>query len=47
MKIWNHLKIIEERNEEAIFIGDLTKLVGNGPYGVKGNKPKVTRRICR
>ena len=42
MKIWNHLKIIEVRNEEAIFIGDLNKLVGNGPYGVKGNNPKVT-----
>ena len=42
LKIWNHLKIIEERNEEAIFIGDLNKLVGNGPYGVKGNNPKVT-----
>ena len=42
MKIWNNLKIIEERNEEAIFIGDLNKLVGNGPYGVKGNNPKVT-----
>ena len=42
LKICNHLKIIEERNEEGILIGDLNKLVGNGPLGVKDNNPKVT-----
>ena len=41
-KICNHLKVIEERNEEAILIGDMNKLVGNGPFGVENNNPKVT-----
>ena len=42
LKVCNHLKVIENRNEEAIVIGDMNKLIGNGPYGVAGNNPKVT-----
>ena len=42
LKICAHLKNIEDRNEEAIFLGDMNKLVGNGPLGIKGNNPKVT-----
>ena len=41
-KICEQLKIIEDRNEEAIVIGDMNKLVGNGPLGVKNNNAKVT-----
>ena len=41
-KICNHLKVIEERNEEAILIGDMNKLVGHGPLGVENNTSKVT-----
>ena len=32
----------EDRNEEVILIGDMNKLIGNGPFGVKNNNPKVT-----
>ena len=41
-KICEQLKIIEDRNEEAIVIGDMNKLVGNEPLGVKNNNAKVT-----
>ena len=41
-KIRKHLKDIEERNEEAILIGDMNKLIGNGPLGVENNTSKVT-----
>ena len=34
--------MIEDRNEESILIGDMNKLVGNGPLGVKDNNVKVT-----
>jgi hypothetical protein len=42
LKVCSHLKVLEDRNEEAIIIGDMNKLIGNGPYGVAGNNPKVT-----
>ena len=42
LRICAHLKTIEDRNEEAIFLGDMNKLVGNGPLGIKENNPKVT-----
>ena len=42
LRICNHLKVIEDRNEEVILLGDMNKLVGNGQYGVDGNNPKVT-----
>ena len=42
LRICHQLKIIEDRNEEALFLGDMNKLVGNGPFGVIGNNPKVT-----
>ena len=41
-RICNHLKVIEDRNEESILMGDMNKLVGNGPLGVKDNNVKVT-----
>ena len=41
-RIYDHLKVIEDRNEEVILIGDMNKLVGNGPLGVKENNKKVT-----
>ena len=41
-RICDQLKIIEDRNEEVILIGDMNKLIGNGPFGVKNNNPKVT-----
>ena len=34
--------MIEDRNEEVIFIGDMNKLIGNGPFGVENNNPNVT-----
>ena len=36
------MKVIEDRNEEVILLGDMNKLVGNGQHGVNGNNPKVT-----
>ena len=42
LKICHHLKMIEDRNEEVILLGDMNKLVGNGDYGVSGNNAKVT-----
>ena len=36
------LKEIESRDEEAILIGDLNKLVGNNKSGIKDNNPKVS-----
>ena len=36
------LKDIERRDEEAILIGDLNKLVGNDKSGIKDNNPKVS-----
>ena len=41
-RICDKLKVIEDRNEELILIGDMNKLIGNGPLGVKNNNPKVT-----
>ena len=40
LKICDQLKIIEERSEESLIIGDFNKLVGNGPFGVKSNHSK-------
>ena len=40
LKVCNHLKVIENRNEEAIVIGDMNKLIGNGPYGLQEIIPK-------
>ena len=42
LKICHQLKMIEDRNEEVILLGDMNKLVGNGDYGVSGNNAKVT-----
>jgi hypothetical protein len=42
LRICNHLKVIEDRNEEVILLGDMNKLIGNDKYGVEGNNPKVT-----
>ena len=42
LRICSHLKSIEDRNEEVVMIGDMNKLIGNGPCGVKGNSAKVT-----
>ena len=41
-RICDQLEIIEDRNEEDILIGDMNKLTGNGPFGVRNNNPKVT-----
>ena len=35
------LKDIENKEEEAVLIGDLNKLVGNNKSGIKDNNPKV------
>ena len=42
MKICDHLKIIEHRTEESLIIDEFNKLVGNGPFGLKGNHSKET-----
>ena len=36
------LKEIERRDEEAILIGDINKLVGNDKSGIKDNNQKVS-----
>ena len=44
-RICDQLKIIEDRNEEVILIGDMNKLIGNGPFGVKNNKVTFGRKL--
>ena len=43
---WNRLsqdlKAIENRGESTLLIGDLNRAIGDGEWGVEGNKTHVT-----
>ena len=46
MESWRRLlediKVIEERKENLLLIGDMNRALGTGEWGVEGNKPKIS-----
>ena len=42
LRLLEDVKEIEDRNENILIIGDLNRAVGSGPWGVRGNKDKIT-----
>ena len=41
-RLMKDIKEIEDQNEAVMIIGDMNRAVGNGSYGIKGNKSKVS-----
>ena len=42
LRLMKEVEEIENRNEAVIIIGDMNRHVGNGDYGVKNNKDKIS-----
>ena len=42
LRLMKEVEEIENRNEAVIMLGDMNRHVGNGDYGVKGNKDKIS-----
>ena len=41
-RLMKDVKDIETRNEAVLIIGDMNRAIGDGKYGVKGNKSKIS-----
>ena len=42
LRLMKDVKDIETRNEATIIIGDMNRAIGDGQYGINGNKSKVS-----
>ena len=42
LRLLKDVKEIEDRFENVVIIGDMNRAVGSGPWGVKGNKDKIS-----